>query len=128
MKNIFLIFILILCFPVLSKSQDLVKLSGIVTDAQTGEKIVNADIFIESEETGTVTNTEGKYVLYLSKGKYNVIVSHKGYEIQTVKINLEKSMVQLIEMNYNNDTVKRNSIFAFWPVFNKDKGEKLTMK
>jgi hypothetical protein len=112
MKKYFLLFILILSIPLLLKSQDLVKLSGIVTNAHTGERIVNADIFIVSEETGTVTNIKGEYVLYLSKGEYDVVFSHKGFEKYTAKINLEKSMVQLVELNYKNNIVERNSIFA----------------
>jgi hypothetical protein len=64
----------------------------------------------------------------LSKGEYDVVFSHKGFEKYTVKINLEESMVQLVELNNKNNIVKRDSIFAFLPVFNKGKEEKLTIK
>lgn len=37
-------------------------------------------------------------------------------------------MVQLVELNNKNNIVKRDSIFAFLPVFNKGKEEKLTIK
>ncbi|HKK80654.1 MAG TPA: carboxypeptidase-like regulatory domain-containing protein, partial [Prolixibacteraceae bacterium] len=87
----------------------------------------NADIFIEDEETGTITNSNGEYVLYLSKGEYDVVFSLKGYEKHTEKIVLEECMIQLVELNHKNNIGSRKSILAGWSVFNKNNTEKLTM-
>jgi hypothetical protein len=128
MKKYVLLITLALIVPLLSISQDLIKLRGIVTDAHNGEVIVNADVFIENEEIGTITNSKGEYVLYLSKGEYDVVYSVKGYEKHIVKINLTENFVQLVELNHKNNKMNRNSIFAGWNIFNGDNEEKLTMK
>ncbi|MDA3818162.1 MAG: carboxypeptidase-like regulatory domain-containing protein [Prolixibacteraceae bacterium] len=128
MKKNVLLFTLTLIIPLLLVGQDFVKLSGIVTDAHNGKVIVNADVFIEVEKTGTLTNSKGEYVLYLLKGEYDIVYSVKGYEKYTTKLNITEDFVQLVELRQNDKIMNRSSIFAGWNIFNGDNEEKLTMK
>lgn len=127
MKKIIILFTLTLFIPLLLVAQDFVKLSGIVTDAHNGDVIVNADVFIENEKTGTITNSKGEYVLYLSKGEYDIVYAVKGYEKHTVKLNITEDFVQLVELKHNENIMNRNSIFAGWNIFKGNNEEKLTM-
>ena len=58
--------------------------SGIVTDAATGEPLIGASIVVKSEKNiGTVTNEDGKYKLRLPESKaYTLVVTYIGYVSQ----------------------------------------------
>jgi|SRR6056297_5489 len=57
------------------------QLSGLITDAATGEAVADAEVIIS--ETGAVTksNAAGEFSFYdLEAGTYTVEVNHEGYE------------------------------------------------
>ena len=55
-----------LLFPGLLLAQ--FQVSGSVTDAQTGEKLVGANVIVEGTETGTSTDVDGNYSLAVPAG------------------------------------------------------------
>ena len=55
-------------------------ISGNVSDSETGELLVGANITIEETSTGTSTNSSGFYSIDIENGEYNVSVSYIGYE------------------------------------------------
>ena len=62
-----LTFLLLLALPLCMIAQTLV--SGTVTDAESGEPLIGANILIQNTSTGTTTDLEGKYqfcLLYTS--------------------------------------------------------------
>ena len=44
------------------------KVSGTVTDAKTGDKLVGANVIVEGTETGTSTNVDGNYTMTIPAG------------------------------------------------------------
>ena len=55
------------------------KLMGIITDENTGEPLIGANVVIEGTFLGAATNVEGRYViLNIPPGIYNVKVSMVG--------------------------------------------------
>ena len=44
------------------------KVSGTVTDAKTGDKLVGANVIVEGTETGTSTDVDGNYTLTIPAG------------------------------------------------------------
>jgi len=44
------------------------KVSGTVTDAKTGDKLVGANVIVEGTETGTSTNVDGNYTITIPAG------------------------------------------------------------
>jgi len=55
--------------------------SGKVTDAETGNVISNASVFLSNTSYGTITNSKGEFVLNnIPQGKYDLVVSFVGYE------------------------------------------------
>ncbi|MDP4290449.1 MAG: TonB-dependent receptor [Bacteroidota bacterium] len=62
-------------------------LSGIVTDAKTGETLPGVRIIIKGTTRGTVTDPQGKFVLQNSKPNAILVVSYMGYEKQEIAIN-----------------------------------------
>ncbi|WP_045114064.1 TonB-dependent receptor [Microscilla marina] len=75
-----------------------VTLSGYLKDAQTGEGLIGATVFVKELASGTVTNTYGFYSLSLPKGKYTVSFSYIGYVAQTQKVNLQTQQTLHVEL------------------------------
>ena len=77
-------------------------LSGVVTDKETKEPPLGANIWLGS--TGGVTDFDGRYSIKLENGTYEVQISYVGYEKQTTSITiagsdvtLDVAMVQVLE-------------------------------
>lgn len=86
-------------------------LAGKVIDANTGEEIIGATVFIEGTNTGTSTDLDGKFFMKLDPGKYNVLVSYVGYvtrkfegieiksgELNNFNVSLKESRQELEEV------------------------------
>jgi len=57
------------------------KLAGYVRDAETGQPLIGATVYIEETGQGAVTDAQGYYVvLNLRPGLYTVRFSYVGYE------------------------------------------------
>ena len=54
---------------------------GVVSDAETGETLPFANVFVANTTFGTASNEDGSYELVLpSSGSYDLIISFMGYE------------------------------------------------
>ena len=69
MKNKFTI--LYLLSSLITFSQEYI-LSGYIKDGNTGEALIGASVFIESENKGTSTNVYGFYSIKLNSGNHDV--------------------------------------------------------
>ena len=78
---IFLIFII--SIPLFSQKL----ISGYIRDRETKQPLAAANIQIVGTFHGTISNTEGKYLLQLNKLPSTILVSYIGYQSQQVTIN-----------------------------------------
>lgn len=78
------IFLLLLISAVTMKAQHI---TGVVTDAKTGEKLAFANVVYEKSGIHAQTNTEGYYKLPFQDGRIRVSVI--GYETKTVRVRTE---------------------------------------
>ncbi|HRK82028.1 MAG TPA: TonB-dependent receptor [Saprospiraceae bacterium] len=62
--------------------------SGKVTDAQTKEAVIGANVYLEGTTSGTVTDEDGMYSFTAAPGDYTLIISYVGYGNQSQKISL----------------------------------------
>ncbi|GLB52912.1 collagen-binding protein [Neptunitalea chrysea] len=90
MKNIFLV--VLSFFSVLVYSQENFAISGTITDANNGETVYGASVYLEGTTYGVTTNTYGFYSLTAPAGTYNVVISYIGYEMVSKEINLTQDM------------------------------------
>jgi len=97
MKNIIFIFCLLYCLPGLY-AQEMVTVSGHVTDAESGEELIGATFFLSNRSQGTATNTYGFYSLTLPRGMYQIEVSYVGYEPQTISVDLSEDKTVNVEL------------------------------
>jgi len=64
-------------------------LHGYITDANSQETLIGANIYCPAMRTGTVTNAYGFFTLPLPEGRHTVIISYVGYESEMKSITLD---------------------------------------
>lgn len=104
--------------PFLLSAQNKVTLTGYLKDAQNGEALIGASVYVEEAKFGVGTNTFGFYSLTLKPGIYHLKVSYIGYETQkievklstnkTLTLNIKPNGVQLDGANITAEADKRN--------------------
>lgn len=59
------------------------KISGIITDAQTGEPLIGVNVVVEGTNLGAATNEDGfYYIINIPPGFYTVTASYIGYQTE----------------------------------------------
>lgn len=66
------------------------RITGRVTDAQTGQPLPSASVVLSGMQQGTATGPEGRYTLRgVPAGERTLVVSYIGYEEETVRVRVE---------------------------------------
>ena len=112
-------FIASLAYTVELKAQEKFTISGYIKDAETGEDLMAANVFIVELEKGVSTNTYGFFSLTLPAGTYTIKFSFIGYNdsIQKVVLNsdqrinlkLKPTAVKLDEFEITAERVDENT-------------------
>ena len=65
-----------------------IQVSGTVTDAQTGDKLVGANVIVEGTDTGTSTDVDGNYSVTVPAGLTSAKLTARyiGYKQSTVTV------------------------------------------
>lgn len=100
MKLVFQIIFLFQCFVVCAQS---ITIIGFVEDVETGERLINATVFIKNSTTGTFTNNYGFYSLNVKKGDtLTVTASYIGYLSQNKQVVLGENTIINFPLANNN--------------------------
>ncbi|MCF8362535.1 MAG: TonB-dependent receptor [Prolixibacteraceae bacterium] len=70
-------------------SQERVTMSGRITNAETGEDLIGATIYLEELKRGAASNTYGFYSVSMLPGEYTVTFSYLGFATEQVVINVK---------------------------------------
>ncbi len=81
-----LFFLLLLLLPIGLAAQTI---SGVITDAKTGETLIGATVLDEDSGKGTISNAYGRYSLTLRADSVHLRISYIGYQAQYHTINLK---------------------------------------
>jgi outer membrane receptor for ferrienterochelin and colicins len=63
-------------------------LEGTVTDVNSGDPLIGANILVEGSNTGTVSDYEGKFELLTKPGEQVIVVSYVGYATFTARVTI----------------------------------------
>ena len=63
--------------------------TGVVTDAESGEALIGANILIVGTASGTITGIDGDFTLEVPEGATQIEVSYTGYESQIIELGNE---------------------------------------
>jgi len=87
-------------------AQEKVTLSGIITDANSGETLFGVNIYMESDPTiGATTNEYGFYSITLLKGEHTIIVSFITYNSISAQLELADNMTKNFEMQESEESL-----------------------
>src|SRR5699024_1355170 len=84
-----LILILFILFSVTGFSQEKITLSGTISNSADGEKLFGVNVLILENNSGTVTNDNGSYLINHPRGEYTIVVSSMGFQEIREKVNLQ---------------------------------------
>jgi hypothetical protein len=83
-----------------ANSQQKHTISGTVKARNSGEILIGASVYLlELPKVGATTNSYGFYSLTVADGIYTVITSFTGYQVDSLKINLDKDISNVFELN-----------------------------
>jgi hypothetical protein len=80
-------------------------LSGYVKDKATGEVLIGANIYLEGNSHGTVSNGYGFYSLSLPQGAYRIVYSFVGYRERREAILLDENLRLSIELETESEDI-----------------------
>ncbi len=92
--------------------QKTITLNGYIKDANSGEELIAASIYIEDIKTGTVSNTYGYYSISLPKGEYRIKISYMGYKTEEIFINLQNPQTKNIQMIPDDNLIEEINVTA----------------
>ena len=90
MKKYLLLFFLIITTSIFAQHK--YTLSGSISDASNGEKLLGVNFVIKELHTGTSTNEYGFYSITLPEGKYTLSIEYIGYGTREETIVLNKNI------------------------------------
>jgi hypothetical protein len=94
----FILYLIILLSSFNSLAQKNYTISGYVKDANNGEMLLGASVFVEELMKGSTTNQYGFYSMTFSEGNYTIVVRYFGFEDYKKPIKLDKDLRINIEL------------------------------
>ena len=111
-------------FPAKSMAQSYGKIVGVVVDAETGDPLPGANVYLEGTTLGASTDVDGTYViLRVPPGTYNVVVEYIGYQKMTVQnVKVQTDLTTRVDFKLKPETIKGEEVVvvAEEPVIRKD--------
>lgn len=87
-------------FPAVSGfSQGKYTLSGVIIDSESGKALTGINVVAKDNNTGTISNQKGSFLLHLQEGKYNLTISGKGYSAKQIDIKLDDNIEKDIKLS-----------------------------
>ncbi len=101
-----LVLFLLLGSPIVAFAQNTGKLSGRVTDANTGEGLPSATIVLQGTQIGAATDLDGNYVILgVPVGDYDIIASFVGFESETQNgVGISSGRTRILDFALREDT------------------------
>jgi hypothetical protein len=98
-KTIPTFLLLSLLLPLLVSAKNYT-ISGYIIDKNSGERLINANVYEQKTLKGTTANSFGYFSLSLPEGKIALVVSYLGYQPKLLEIDLNKE----ISINFELET------------------------
>lgn len=97
----FLWLVLWMISPLISSAQCVLQVSGIVSDQDTHERLVEATVMIRELNRSTVTTAKGEYVLKgLCPGTYTLVVTHISCKPNVFHLDLKEDVHRDVELGH----------------------------
>ena len=112
-KIISLFTTILLLFLSLPLSAQNVVLSGLVTDAQSGEPLIGVTVYNTDRRTGTTTNSTGHYTITLPSNKaLELVFSYVGYASNTQNLTLTSDTKLDIQLKQDTQNLREVQVYG----------------
>ena len=122
-KIFYFLLFLALC-PVLINAGTKGRIKGKVTDLQTGEALIGANVVVVGTSAGANTDASGEFLIQnLEAGVYTIKASYVGYQtlsISNIRVNADLTAYQDIHLSSTDIEIKTQTIIAQRPMIQKD--------
>lgn len=109
MKKLFLFFFLFIT----SHFAQQYEVSGTVLNISTSEPLPFATIIFNDGKNGTTSDIHGSFKLNLDPGSYTLLVSYIGYKIETIKVNVDTTDLNInIKLTSTDVILQEVSVYA----------------
>ena len=79
-------------------------ISGLILDAETGEELIGAAVYVPSLESGVVSDLNGRFYLQLAPGTYTIEVSYISYIKQNIEhVEIMDGIKSVMNLSMNAD-------------------------
>lgn len=86
-------------------------IKGTITDAQTGEAMIGANVFLEKTSYGAATDNKGMYTIQnVLQGSYTLVVSYIGYEQYRVPVSVQGDKTVTVDVKLKSSAVTLSGI------------------
>jgi outer membrane receptor for ferrienterochelin and colicin len=86
-------------------------IEGTVSDAQTGETLVGANILIQGTTSGTITDFDGNFkISNLKQGSYNLVISYISYDQQILNVKVTEGESSRLEVRLKAASLNLESV------------------
>jgi TonB-dependent receptor len=88
------------------------KIGGIVVDAQTGEALIGANVYLEGHPLGAASDLEGSYlILNVPENRYTLIVSVVGYaELKINNVEVKANEITQLNLSVNPEILSTETV------------------
>ena len=101
------------CLSCFSLSGQNVVLSGLVTDAVTGEPLIGVTVYNTQRRAGTTTNSLGNYTITLPSGRaLELVFSYVGYASETQVITLTRDTKLDIQLRQDTQNLREVQVYG----------------
>jgi hypothetical protein len=90
-------------------SQEELIINGFISDAETGEALIGANVYIEGKNIGASTNQYGYYSISLKPGEYKIHCNYMGYKEKITAIQLtgkERLNIELVPQALSTEAIE----------------------
>lgn len=124
MKRMITVLFFLLFLPAFVHAGTVGKIKGIVTDLQSGEPLIGANVIVVGTSLGAATDVKGEYVIYnLNAGTYTLKASYIGYQtitVSNIRVNSDLTTEMSFKLPAEGISTKEINIIAQRPLIQKD--------
>lgn len=101
MRPFYLLSILLIIFSCRISYSQQIRVSGFIRDQDSGEKLVNANVYSTDLKISTVSNNEGYFSLAFKSGNAVLTCSYIGYNAKVLRLNIKRDTLIIIDLKTN---------------------------
>ncbi|MGB3545024.1 TonB-dependent receptor domain-containing protein [Rubrivirga sp.] len=116
------VLLLLLALPSVALAQNSGKLSGRVTDAETGDPLIGANVFLADISRGAATDIDGNYtILGIPVGAYAITYSYTGYQTETLTgVEISQGRTRTVDVELSGQSIGEVIVEYERPLIQRD--------